>query len=194
MVRALIAWMQSRGRRQPVKGDWRAFNRAPIALDRLPPPATKSIQAIKAASDRGLAAFHVLPHSKFKRATFMLTHSRVCPGCPRLCPPKARKKDGGCPPRQQPMLDGLPPRSKLKIREARIVVIPRGWRVRSVHGGLTEAGRAWWRPGVDPLRTKMPYLGVRSSCDQKRARRNDDTHKKNQGRIHGPGHPVRPGN
>src|SRR5579884_84431 len=58
--------MQSRGRRQPVKGDWRAFNRAPIALDRLPPPATKSIQAIKAASDRGLAAFHVLPHSKFK--------------------------------------------------------------------------------------------------------------------------------
>ncbi|HLK81073.1 MAG TPA: hypothetical protein VKT99_06200, partial [Xanthobacteraceae bacterium] len=30
-------------------------------------PATKSIQAIKAASDRGLAAFHVLPHSKFKR-------------------------------------------------------------------------------------------------------------------------------
>src|SRR5579885_3239771 len=60
--------MQSRGRRQPVKGDWRAFNRAPIALDRLPPPATKSIQAIKAASDRRLAAFHVLPHSKFKKA------------------------------------------------------------------------------------------------------------------------------
>src|SRR5579885_598295 len=57
--------MQSCGRRQPVKGDWRAFNRAPIAayavetLDRLPAPATKSIQAIKAASDRGLAAFHV---------------------------------------------------------------------------------------------------------------------------------------
>src|SRR5579883_3195859 len=90
----LIAWMQSCGRRQPVKGDWRAFNRVPIAalavetLDRLPSdlgftrdreiedthignsrcaPATKSIQAIKAASDRGLAAFHVLPHSKFKR-------------------------------------------------------------------------------------------------------------------------------
>src|SRR5579885_2357562 len=63
--------MQSRGRRQPVKGDWRAFNRAPIALDRLPPPATKSIQAIKAASDRGLAAFHVLPHSKFKRVIFI---------------------------------------------------------------------------------------------------------------------------
>src|SRR5579884_2666838 len=86
--------MQSCGRRQLVKGDWRAVNRAPIAalavetLDRLPSdlgftrdreiedthignsrcaPATKSIQAIKAASDRGLAAFHVLPHSKFKR-------------------------------------------------------------------------------------------------------------------------------
>src|SRR5579883_2350895 len=64
--------MQSCGRRQPVKGDWRAFNRASIAayavetLDRPPPPATKSIQAIKAASDRRLAAFHVLPHSKFK--------------------------------------------------------------------------------------------------------------------------------
>jgi len=34
-----------RGRRQPVKGldrlsgDWRAIKRAPIALDRLPPPA-----------------------------------------------------------------------------------------------------------------------------------------------------------
>ncbi|HLK83392.1 MAG TPA: hypothetical protein VKT99_18135, partial [Xanthobacteraceae bacterium] len=34
-----------RGRRQPVKGldrlsgDWRAIERAPIALDRLPPPA-----------------------------------------------------------------------------------------------------------------------------------------------------------
>src|SRR5579883_1912675 len=69
--------MQSCGRRQPVKGDWRAFNRASIAayavetLDRLPPPATKSIQAIKAASDRGLAAFHVLPHSKFKRVIFI---------------------------------------------------------------------------------------------------------------------------
>src|SRR5579885_2117826 len=42
---ALIAWMQSCGRRQPVKGldrlsgDWRAIKRAPIALDRLPPPA-----------------------------------------------------------------------------------------------------------------------------------------------------------
>src|SRR5579871_6007189 len=74
LARALIAWMQSCGRRQPVKGDWRAFNRASIAayavetLDRLPPPATKSIQAIKAASDRRLAAFHVLPHSKFKKA------------------------------------------------------------------------------------------------------------------------------
>src|SRR5579883_529138 len=66
--------MQSCGRRQPVKGDWRAFNRASIAayavetLDRLPPPATKSIQAIKAASDRRLAAFHVLPNSQFKRS------------------------------------------------------------------------------------------------------------------------------
>jgi len=70
--------MQSCGRRQPVKGDWRAFNRASIAayavetLDRLPPPAAKTIQAIKAASDRRLAAFHVLPHSKCKRASFRL--------------------------------------------------------------------------------------------------------------------------
>src|SRR5579884_1553195 len=90
--------MQSCGRRQLVKGDWRAIKRAPIAayavetLDRLPSdlgftrdreiedthignsrcaPATKSIQAIKAASDRGLAAFHVLPHSKFKRVIFI---------------------------------------------------------------------------------------------------------------------------
>ena len=39
-----------RGRRQPVKGDWRAIKRAPIALDRLPPPATKTIQAIKAVA------------------------------------------------------------------------------------------------------------------------------------------------
>ncbi|HLK84499.1 MAG TPA: hypothetical protein VKT99_23820, partial [Xanthobacteraceae bacterium] len=40
-------------------------------------PATKSIQAIKAASDRGLAAFHVLPHSKFKRAETRADFDRV---------------------------------------------------------------------------------------------------------------------
>jgi len=48
-----------RGHSGRSKGDWRAFNRAPIAaqaaetLDRLPSPAATSIQAIKAASGRG---------------------------------------------------------------------------------------------------------------------------------------------
>jgi hypothetical protein len=51
-----------------------AFNRAPIAasavetLDRLPPPATKSIQAIKAASDRGMANPTVLTHLKIQKS------------------------------------------------------------------------------------------------------------------------------